>query len=338
MKRKLIMSLVALTGALATCTVMGAGCPQPTTDNGGYEQEKPNQGGQQQGGNQQGGEQQGGNTSSYSQPTTRSLANGYTIRNFSGSHSFGTDTVVDATKHYLGEAETYIKGLADNFDNTLKGRNAATQNYFKTYVNALKNNNYYKLDSGNSFDMVMNGNSNDSVYVFTDMVANMGDILQGVTFEDAYRLLANESYKEGLGQNSNMTDYQRERDSRIENLEYDLRDAGMSYVDFNNDIDNQNCQAVTGLIDQALNTAAKNMNDNKGMNVTASDLRQVINIALTSDSLLGMHERTKTNLGHTGSCSAGMGISKINNAIFETANTLPYETALAATQDQGMER
>lgn len=336
MKRKLIMSLVALTGALATSTVMGVGCSQPT-NNGGYEQEEPNQGnqqgGNQQGGNQQGGEQQGGNTSSYSQPTTRSLANGYTIRNFSGSHSFGKDTVVNATKYYLGEAETYIKGLADNFDNTLKGRNTATQNYFKTYVNALKNNNYYELDSGNSFDMVMNGNSNDSVYVFTDMVANMGDYLQGSLFEDAYQLLANESYKEGLGQYSNMTYYQQQRDSYIRSLELDLKDAGMSYVDFNQDIDNQNCQAITGLINQALTTAAQNMNANKGLNVTASDLRQVINIALTSKSLLGMHERTKTNLGHTGTCSAGMGISKINYAIADARKTLP----LVATQDQGME-
>lgn len=333
MKKNLIMSLAVLTIALATSTVMGTGCPQPTTDNGGYEQENPNQGGQQQGGEQQGGNQQG-NTGSYAQPTTRNLANGYTIRNFSGSHTFGADTIVDATEHYLGEAETYIKDSAGVLFTMLKSRNAATQNYFNNYLYELRNNMNYQLGSGNSFDMVMNGNSNPSISIFEDIVRNLDHKEQGYAFRYGYKFLANESYKEGLGQYSNMSYYQQTRDDAIDMLNTLEMNSG---IDFTTEANSTSFPKTTQLMNEMLAVAANNMNSSKNLDLTADDLRQFINIAMTSDSLLGMHERTKANLGHTGTCSAGLAIGNIDIAMQSAVKQLPA-AAVTTYQDQGMER
>lgn len=316
------MQAAVLGAALTTGAVMGTGCSQPTND--GYEQDNPNQG----------GNQQGSNTGNYSQPTTTNLANGYTIRNFSGSHTFGTDTVVNATEYYLGQAETYIKGLANSFDNTLNNRNTATQDYFRNYVDALKNNNYYQLDSSNSFDMVMNGNSNNSVSIFEDIVKNLDHMEQGFAFRYGYKFLANESYKAGLGNNSNMSYYQNTRDDAINMLNMLDMNSG---IDFTTEANSTSFPKTTQLMNEMLTVAANNMNANRGLNVTAADLRQFINIAMTSNSLLGMHERTKTNLGHTGTCSAGFAIGNIDMAMQSAVRQLPA-AAVTTDQDQGLER
>lgn len=243
-------------------------------------------------------------TSRYGIPCDKTLGNGnYVLHNFIGEEtdSINVDnSMAKSLNYYLGKGETYVMDLVDKFSESLQDRPTA-QAYFNSFISGQKSNKFQRLNENGinpySFDKTVNGIINPCRSIFENMIRNIDNNRDRHLFIRCYETLANESFKYGLGQarngsNKQMDNYQETRE--------DIYDAWTTGVinnpfDLNDDIDNQNCRQVTNEMDKLLTHVANNMNNG----VTASDLRQVINIANTADSLTAMHARSNSALEHT---------------------------------------
>lgn len=238
----------------------------------------------------------------YCQPYDVTLGNGnYFVHCFEGDGTSATyNTMAKDMNYYLGKGETYVMDLVDKFSESLQDRPTA-QAYFNSFISAQKSNKFQRLNENGinpySFDKTVNGIINPCRSIFENMIRNIDNNRDRHLFIRCYETLANESFKYGLGagrygSSSQMDNYQETRE--------DIYDAWTTGVinnpfDLNDDIDNQNCRQVTNEMDKLLTHVANNMNNG----VTASDLRQVINIANTADSLTAMHARSNSALEHT---------------------------------------
>ena len=353
------MKLTVILGALLAGTVLlTTGCAQPDD---GTKIEKPsnnNQNNNNQNNNQQGSNQgnnnQGGNNNNsgnnnndqntdkeYAQPYDRNLSNGYVIHNFIGQGTaFPKETVETDTNYYLGKAETYIKGMVNDLNTSVKGRNAETQNYFKKFINALSNNNNYKVGTY-SFDDAITTNAFNSEYIFQDIIDNLGDQMHAYPFKYGFKLLASEAFKENYNY-GNLSAAEADQDTSIMMLNTFVPDT-----DFSSEKNSSTYPKTTKILNDLLDVAAGNMNARNGYNLTASDLRQVMNIAMTSSSLYAVHESSKTNLGHTGTCSVYTFAPSTNGNYWDGVmdanimSLLPVTTAemsAQASMEQGMVR
>ena len=131
------------------------------------------------------------------EPYDKAIGNGnYILHNFIGENDKLTaENIVDGTNHYLGKAETYLKDLASNWNESMKDRPAA-QNYFADLITAVQNDNSFNTAG---FDEAVSIISANAKPYFVDIVKNLDDIGYQNAFYYCYRILANESYKEGLG-------------------------------------------------------------------------------------------------------------------------------------------
>lgn len=338
------MKLTVILGALLAGTVLlTTGCAQPDD---GTKIEKPsnnnNQNNNQQGSNQGNNNQDGNNNNdkNYAQPYDRNLSNGYVIHNFIGQGTaFPKETVEADTNYYLGKAETYIKGMVSDLNTSVKGRNAATQDYFKKFINALSNNNNYKVGTY-SFDDAITTNAFNSEYIFQDIIDNLDDQMHAYPFKYGFKLLASEAFKENYNY-GNLSAAETDQDNSILMLNTFVPDT-----DFSSEKNSSTYPKTTKMLNDLLDVAAGNMNARNGYNLTASDLRQVMNIAMTSNSLYAVHESSKTNLGHTGSCSVYVFAPSTNENYWDgvmndNIMSLPATTAemsVKANMEQGMVR
>lgn len=251
-------------------------------------------------------------TSRYGIPCDKIMGNGnYILHNFIGEEtdSINVDnSMAKSLNYYLGKGETYVMALVDKFSESLQDRPAA-QAYFNSFISGQKNNEFQRLNENGinpySFDKTVNGIINPCRSFFENIIRNIDNNRDRALFIQCYQTLANESFKYGLGQarngsNKQIDYYQETREA----IEYAWTSKTINNpFDINDDIDNQNCRQVTNEMDKLLTHVANNLN--KG--VTASDLRQVINIANTADSLTAMHARSNSALEHT-TCSINLNI------------------------------
>ena len=296
-------------GILGAALAAGVGCAQPTNpskdkdkDNNTYEEDKKPDNNNNNNNNNNDNNNNGNNNNDqnndkeYAQPYDRNLSNGYVIHNFIGQGTaFPKETVEADTNYYLGKAETYIKGMVNDLNTSVKGRNTATQNYFKKFINGLSNNNNYKVGTY-SFDDAVSTNAFNSEYIFQDIIDNLGDQMHAYPFKYGFKLLASEAFKENYNY-GNLSAAETDQDNSIMML-----NAFVPDTDFSSEKNSSTYPKTTKMLNDLLDVAAGNMNARNGYNLTASDLRQVMNIAMTSNSLYAVHESTKTNLGHTGTC------------------------------------
>ena len=113
-----------------------------------------------------------------------------------------------------------------------------------------------------------------------------------------------------------MDAYNTEKESIIESAEMN---SYFSDIDLEQEYNTNNFQNVTNLMDTILDTAVNNMN--QGVNMKVEDLRQLINLSITTNSLAAMHDVTKYNLQHN-RCSMSLGIDvAIDDAITEAKTT-----------------
>ena len=258
------------------------------------------------------------NNSRYGTPCDKVLGNGnYVIHNFIGEkeNAASANTIGKDMNYYLGKGETYVMGLVDKFSKSLQDRPAA-QAYFQEFINAQKANEFQTLRETMSnpygFDRTVNGISNASEPVFENIIRNIDTNRDRHLFIRCYQALSNEAYKYGLGAGRNGSSKQMDyyNDIREEINNAWAGKAINNAFDINHDIDNQNCQQITNEMDSILNHTANNM----GNDVTANDLRQVINIANTAYSLTAMENRAASALEHTG-CGINLGIVNTMNDV-----------------------
>lgn len=274
--------------------------------------------------------------SRYGAPCDKTMGNGnYVIHSFLGENtdSINVDnSMAKSLNYYLGKGETYVMSLVDKFSKSLQDR-PASQAYFQEFINAQKANEFQTLRETMSnpygFDRTVNGISNASEPVFENIIRNINTNRDRHLFIRCYQALSNEAYKYGLGSqniasSSRLYYYQNVREE-INNAW--SGSAINNAFDINNDIDNQNCQQVTNEMDSILTQSANNM----GNDVTANDLRQVINIANTAYSLTAMENRAASALEHTG-CGINLGII---NTMNDVAREM-YQAEKNQTQSLGL--
>lgn len=306
--------------ALAAGTVLGTGCPQPSdstitipddnqqggNNQGGNENQGGNTGNENQGGNT-GNENQGGNTgnenqggdkenpSKYGTPCDQKLGNGnYVIHNFiSEDDNILYDTAVEDTNHYLALGKTYLTNQYNQFKKSLEGRPAA-QAYFQAYdITAATQ--YMEVGEnvdpgGNNLDRVMNNISQPSEKYFYDMVKNLNSNEERNTFILCYGVMANEARHFGYGEQriNYLEKYYRVRQnhSTLWKKEWPVSES----FDLDQDIDNNNFQQITNTMDKLLAQTAHNLNQKYQYDLTANDLRQIMNLSFNISSITAIHE------------------------------------------------
>lgn len=312
-KLKNILKKSVKIGVAITLGTMLMGCPNPN------------------GPEKTGDEQDNSSNEQYDQPYDVKLGNGnYFVHCFGGENTTTSINVAKGINHYLGKGETYVKGLVTQFSDSLKDRPAAEE-YFAQFINEEQNNQFQRLDEQStnpySFDKTIKGVAQPSVYIFENIIRNIDNNRDRTVFTYLYYALHTESYKYGLGSYANTPSSQKDKYEHNRERINNAWTASVinNYFDLNQDIDQQNCQQTTDEIDRLLNKAVKNM----GNDVTVRDLQQVINIAMTSNSLAAMHDLSTSALKHT-SCSAEINIVKRMQEV--------KEEMYQAEQQQGMSK
>lgn len=277
-------------------------------------------------------ENPGNENDNYCQPYDVTLGNGnYFVHCFEGDGTSAThDTMAKDMNYYLGKGETYVMDLVDKFSESLQDRPTA-QAYFKEFIHAQKSNEFQRLNENGintyGFDKTINGIGVPCKSIFENIIRNIDTNRDRHLFIRCYQALSNEAYKYGLGAGRNGSSKQMDyyNDIREEINDAWAGKAINNAFDINHDIDNQNCQQITNEMDSILTQSANKM----GNNITANDLRQVINIANTAYSLTAMENRAASALEHTG-CS-------INLEIVNTMNDVAREMYQAEKQQaQGL--
>ena len=312
----------------------------PGNENQGNENENPGNGNQGNENENPGNENPGqGNENdkpgkTYEAPTNIELSNGYFIRQFMGSgQSIAKATAVDDVNHYLGEAETYIKGLVNEFEQSVNGNT-----YFNDFINGYKENDFYKVSGNGSSqsteDWVISENANSYKYILKDIIKNLDNLSNREVFYTVYRTLANEAYIKGFGNLNTNNDWYTAYNDEKANLEnawqlVDFSNLGTEKFDLYDDVNNKSVKLTT-VMDKLLGQAA-----GKGTlaNVSQADLKKVINISLTTNSLGSIHDGEKSLLQHTSRCTFEHKLSTdvrdsvdmaMFNAILETTQTQDY--------------
>ena len=164
-----------------------------------------------------------------------------------------------------------------------------------------------------------------------EITKNMDNKSCARAFEGSYRVIANEATKAGAGSEFDGSDSET-RYNNEKNLMLQLAAANAQFKNHNISLqdayDTNNFTAITNLLDEYLAIAAAKI----GNGVTADDLRQVVNIAMTTEAMGAMHERSKVALNHnTNDCVLNLDMIKL--AIDPTK----YYTMLNRQQDNGRE-
>ena len=242
----------------------------------------------------------------YGTPYDRAIGNGnYILHNFaSNNDNISRETAADDLNHYLGLAKTYLQNKLNAFDKSLNNRESAKQ-YFSDFIQELDNNTYYNFfnATGTNLDHAANEITLASEQYFEDIVKNLNNIDERYTFLDAYRMMVNEAYHEGLGSSRTATIYRNSYETEKNNIIRDASmDAMMAGIDLEAEFTTNNFQNITNLTDQLLTTAAGNISNRQGIDVHAEDLRQIVNFNLVANSLSGIHTITAALLNHKNNC------------------------------------
>ncbi|GEM_PF-6263758 len=308
-------------GAAAMATVMGASCSQPAGSSINpvpYAQptnpDNPN-----------GNEQEDKYAEYGGKPYDVTIGNGkYTLHTFMGKDTYFDDQ--EEVDFYNSEAVTYVKGLKDKFIDSLEDRPAA-QAYFNEKLNDFQYITHYK---GGDLDHNTNIVSRGIASIMGDIAKNAEDEIQCYDFNTFYRVIANEACKAGAGSqfdgNDKTSRYIKEKDELIDTANNILIKDRIG-IDLQQAYDTNDFTAVTNFMDSYLGS----VKDKIGHGVTVDDLRKVINIAITTESLGAMHDRTKYILNHTSNCI--IDLNEIKHAI----NPDKYFAMLNKQQDNGME-
>lgn len=252
--------------------------------------------------NSSGGTQSGGETSSGGQQQEDKAAKfggkPYDATIGNGGYNLHTFMGANTTFDSKEKADYYINQAEAYVKGLANKLNDATRNrpeaqaYFSQMVNGIQSVSYKSY----SFDVIISNVSHETAKIMGDITKNMETKKHARAFEGCYRTIANEALKAGAGNafagSDSASRYNTEKNYVLE------------------------LAAATKI----------------GHNVTADDLRQVINIAMTTESFYALHSRTQTALNHKNSdCTYNPNI--IRNKI----DPSKYTYAMLNKQDNGIE-
>lgn len=242
----------------------------------------------------------------------------YIFHNFMGEEPDITNATIDTdVRHYLDLGQTYLQERFASFHETLQDR-PALQTYFQnfTYQNII-----YQHNCGRDLDRTVNQVSALCEPYLVDIVKNLDSKTDREAFTLCYRVLASETYREGLGKYRNDADlmdkYHDERDSIMADM---ANHEDLQSINYQYDVDTRHCKQITDHLDILLARVVDKMSGRFNGEITIKELRQVVNLALTTNSLEAMHDYNQTTLKHR-FCRMEIGIT---DALQTAVNTTSY--------------
>ncbi len=315
----------------ASCSNSSGGASAPSATSG----PAPTAGGftgggtQSGGGTSSGGQQQEDKATQFGgKPYDVTIGNGgYNLHTFMGANT--TFDSKEKADYYIGEAETYVKGLANQLSESTKNRPAA-QAYFQKLFDEVQHSTTHYYGDGGSFDVIINNVSRGAAQAMGNIVGSgLSKSSECQVFNILYRTIANEALKAGAGNAFDGSDsasrYNAEKNSLLSSASTN-KVLPKHNIDLQQAYDNNDFTGVTNLLDEYLTAAATKI----GHDVTADDLRKVVNIAMTTESFYALHSRTKVALNNN---TSNADFGKIRNAI-DPSN---YTYAMLNKQDNGIE-
>lgn len=272
---------------LVTNIILFTGCPNPNGPDDPYKETPAPDNGK------------------YGAPCDKVLGNGnFVIHNFVGEKagSLSNLSMAEDVNYYLGKGETYVKGLIDDFSESIQNDPTA-QNYFASFVSQQKNNQFKKLheDSINAYgiDKTINGIAEPCFPIFEDFLRNIDNNRDLCIFINSCETIFAESYNYGLG---SYRGKETPLDEKYEKKREDIRTTWNSPTvkgsfDIDQDIDQNNCLQVT----QELTRIIKNIAPK--MEIKENHINQIINIAGVTYSLQAMDDRAAKDISHE-TCNA----------------------------------
>ena len=270
--------------------------------------------------------------SRYGTPCDKVLGNGnFVIHNFVGEKagSLSNLSMAEDVNYYLGKGETYVKGLIDDFSESIQN-NPTAQNYFASFVSQQKNNKFKKLDTKNSFnaygiDETIDGIAEPCFPIFEDFLLNIDNNRDRAIFIRCLQAYFNEEYFFGLG---SYRGKETPLDEKYQKIRAEISRAWSGKTinkpfDIDQDIDQNNCLQIT----QELTRNIKNIAPKMG--IKENHINQIINIAGVTYSLQAMDDRAAKDISHK-TCNANMTII----SRMRTLNEELYQAEQAQTTER----
>ena len=245
------------------------------------------------------------NDSRYGTPCDKALGNGnFVIHNFVGEKagSLSNLSMAEDVNYYLGKGETYVKGLIDDFSESIQN-NPTAQNNFASFVSQQKNNQFKNLyeNTRNQYgiDETIDGIAEPCFPIFEDFLLNIDNNRDLCIFINGCETIFAESYNYGLG---SYRGSETPLDEKYEKRREDIRTTWNSPTvkgnfDIDQDIDQNNCLQTT----QELTRIIKNIAPKMG--IKENHINQIINIAGVTYSLQAMDDRAAKDISHK-TCNA----------------------------------
>lgn len=213
-------------------------------------------------------------------------------------------TAVKKLNDYQNNYKKYIESLP--FSDEFKSKYVTSIGYktFATYNNSANS----IINVNESFDYLIENINDVCTPIFEEITKNIkisdDALLDQMRFMSYYNLVTNEAYKLGCSDYFNSSTSSEQGKEYYDSVKADVID-GWNFAhseegynveapitDLASDIEN-GCPQIIAEMDKMIVAAANKMG------VTANDLRNVINLSLTMNSLDAVHEYTSATTGHT---------------------------------------
>ena len=171
----------------------------------------------------------------------------------------------------------YVKGLAEDINNSITDE--LTRNYLKTYLDIVLQGNYTDKNE----KQVLYDNYNTCSYIFEDLIKTLPTEVDAIQLCYSLITVANKGYDQEESMTGKTTiGYNEKMNAMIRYLKYccmsetdSLQD---NYDKYGRDIKSDNCTITAQGLDDILLVAVKNLNQEKGLNITTTQIQDIANI------------------------------------------------------------
>ena len=240
--------------------------------------------------------------------------NVYVFHNFIGENpDIIPSTAEDDVRRYVDQGVIYLQKQFDDFYNSLSGR-TGVQRYFARFKMDFsnlpeKNKKYgpgHKFSDCEKIDFYASKISGVCEPVMAEILTNLPNPAKHDAMILCFRVLANEAYKEGLGNfrksdNEMMKKYNAER---ADILALWSKNSFLESVPLERDLDttleSRRCARTIDRLYTLLYNATDNMQDSNKIlrELSLKDLQNFITLALNASSLAAMHDFVSPLLKH----------------------------------------
>ena len=157
-----------------------------------------------------------------------------------------------------------------------------TKNYFNKCYRVIS-----KVTPHKNIDGVLTTVDNSSTYIFTDLIKSLPNPKDQIKFFAYYKIIANEIYNQSFAYPGWVISINY-HENKKEAIKY-LVDCGIDKQTINSDIEN-NCVKIVTEYQQLLAEATTNLNQDKNMQLTTEQIKQLNSILFSMKCLENIHD------------------------------------------------